>query len=77
VILMTVPANSAVAPVHDRMPLVIGPDSITDWLYGGTDAGAVQAMIVPTPGEAWRSWPIGRAISDVKWDGPEIQDPIN
>ena len=73
VILMTVPANSAVAPVHDRMPLVIGPDSITDWLDGSTDADAIQALIVPTPAEVWRSWEISRAISDVKRDGPEIQ----
>lgn len=76
VILMTVPANATVAPVHDRMPLVIGMDQAPAWLDPATDPGLVQRMIVPSLAASWRSWAISRAISDVHQDGPGIMEPI-
>ncbi|GDY13285.1 DUF159 family protein [Planctomycetota bacterium] len=69
VILMTVPANDVVAPVHDRMPLVIGREQAAAWL---TDPEAARDLIITPPAEAWMSWRIGQAIGDVRRDGPEI-----
>ena len=72
VILMTVPANALVAPVHDRMPLLIPLDRLDTWLDPAVPATVAQPWLAPSPPEAWRSWPISRAISDVHRDGPEI-----
>jgi putative SOS response-associated peptidase YedK len=72
VILMTVPANEAVSPVHDRMPLVIGLDQAAAWLDPGSDETLVRSLISPSLASCWDSWPIGRGISDIHRDGPEI-----
>ena len=77
VILMTVPANERVAPVHDRMPLLIPLDRLDPWLDPAVAAAVVQPWLVPSPADAWRSWPISRTISDVKRDGPEIMAPLS
>lgn len=69
VILLTVPANHVVAPIHDRMPLVIGREQAAAWL---TDPEAARDLITTPPAEAWMSWRIGQAIGDVRRDGPEI-----
>ena len=74
VILMTVPANSVVAPVHERMPLVIGREQTGAWL---TDPASAQDLITTPPAEAWRSWPISQAIGDVRRDGPVIAAEVN
>lgn len=72
IILMTVPANELVAPVHDRMPLVIPLDRLDPWLDSSVPAANIQPWLAPSPADAWRSWPISRAISNVRRDGPEI-----
>jgi putative SOS response-associated peptidase YedK len=74
VILMTVPANGAVSPVHDRMPLVIGPDQAAAWLDPGSEVSLIRPLISPSLASRWNSWPIGRDISDVHRDGPEIME---
>jgi putative SOS response-associated peptidase YedK len=74
---MTVPANERVAPVHDRMPLLIPLDRLDPWLDPAVAAAVVQPWLVPSPADAWRSWPISRTISDVKRDGPEIMAPLS
>ncbi len=72
IILMTVPANERVAPVHDRMPLLIPLDRLDPWLDSSVPAADIQPWLAPSPADAWRSWPISRAISNVHQDGPEI-----
>jgi putative SOS response-associated peptidase YedK len=74
VILMTVPANDLVAPVHDRMPLVIPPTDLDGWLDPDVSTRKAQGLLVPSPPALWRSWAISRAISTIGRDGPEIQD---
>jgi putative SOS response-associated peptidase YedK len=72
VILMTVPANEVVAPVHDRMPLVIPLAETGRWLTAGVSVGD---LLIHGQAMDWRRWPISRAISDVKKDGPDIMAP--
>lgn len=41
-------ANSAVAPVHNRMPVLILPDEYETWLHGSfDDAFAFQERVFP------------------------------
>ncbi|MCK6486979.1 MAG: SOS response-associated peptidase [Planctomycetes bacterium] len=73
VILMTVPANEVVAPVHDRMPLVIPLAETGRWL---TAKVGVSDLLSHAQAMDWRRWPISRVISDVKRDGPVILNPL-
>lgn len=45
VILMTVPANERVAPVHDRMPLLIAREHLDAWLDPSVPPSAVQPWL--------------------------------
>lgn len=44
--IVTTPPNAAVAPVHDRMPLVLSPDGARRWLSGDV-ASLVEPSHVP------------------------------
>ena len=45
--IVTCPANALLAPIHDRMPVVIAPDDFGLWL-GEAGQGAARLM-VPAP----------------------------
>jgi putative SOS response-associated peptidase YedK len=75
-ILMTTPANQVVGAVHDRMPLIVAPEAADAWLDPATEASAIRHLIRPDADARWRSWPIGQAIGNVRWDDPSILDPL-
>lgn len=78
--IVTTSANDDVAPVHDRMPVVI-PESAWDrWLDPTRTEGAALAelkgLLVPAD-EAWlEAYPVSRRVNDVRNDGPELVEPL-
>jgi putative SOS response-associated peptidase YedK len=75
-ILMTTPANGVVAPVHDRMPLIIAPEHVGEWLDPATDQTRIRSLIAPDAEIHWRSWPVGLGISDVRRDDAGLLEPL-
>lgn len=45
-VIITTAANSSVAPVHDRMPLILEPEEVKQWIQ---DAGAAWSLLKKTP----------------------------
>ena len=35
------------APIHDRMPVILTQDDAAEWLYEGNDADAVRPLLRP------------------------------
>ena len=50
--IVTTRANSLVAGVHDRMPVILAPDAYQDWLDIKSPAQAVIALLEPFPAQA-------------------------
>jgi putative SOS response-associated peptidase YedK len=76
VILMTVLANQTVAPVHDRMPLIIADADMDHWLDPDADVAAARQLIRTDAEDHWRRWAVCRAVSDVRRDGPELIEAV-
>jgi len=51
--IITTTANALLAPLHDRMPVVIPPDGWDDWLgENSTNEGVVKTLLQPYGGPA-------------------------
>ena len=52
-------ANETLRPIHDRMPVVLEPDSLQPWLSGqsGTE------LLVPAAEEKLTSWPVSTRVN--------------
>ena len=61
VCLLTTQANALMAPVHERMPVIVGQDDWAAWL--ADPAGTVTALLRPYAGEDLQSWPVDRRVS--------------
>jgi putative SOS response-associated peptidase YedK len=71
-------ANPAVAPVHDRMPVVIDPPAMDVWLDpDNADAAALQALLQPAPAADWALYPVSRRVNDPRTDDPDLLNPLS
>ena len=72
--ILTTAANARVAPVHERMPLILAPGSWATWLAG--PVAAAQALLVPAPPEALRCWPVSHRVNRVAEEGAGLMAPV-
>jgi putative SOS response-associated peptidase YedK len=70
---ITTDANRQLSAIQDRMPVII---ELKDWpLWLGETAGDPGKLLRPLAENVLRVWPIGKAVGNVKNDGPELLEP--
>lgn len=69
-------ANPLVAPIHDRMPLILPPEEYRKWLDPATPPRNLTARFLPYPADEMVCWPVSRAVSRPENKGPEVIRPI-
>jgi len=74
--IMTTPPNELLAPVHDRMPVILERDAFEVWLDPDADLGHVRSLLRPAAVDGLRMWPVSTAVNRVASDGPELLAPI-
>jgi putative SOS response-associated peptidase YedK len=66
-------ANTAVAPIHDRMPVIIQPADYGAWLnpHHG-DRTALTALLRPAHPADWLVSPVSRRVNNPRNEGPDL-----
>lgn len=78
VALLTTAANALLAPIHDRMPLILPAEAYQAWL--DTTQGHAEALIAgcqPWPAATFSATPVGRFVNRVTNDGPQLIAPAD
>jgi putative SOS response-associated peptidase YedK len=73
--ILTTAANSAVAPLHDRMPIILAPDAEQAWLDIATPADVLSEVLVGLSPSHTALRQVGPAVNDARYDGPECLAP--
>ncbi len=75
--IVTTEANVTMAPIHNRMPVVLAPDAWSAWLGEATVAPAqLAALLRPCPPEALTMWPVSRRVGNVREDDPGLVERV-
>jgi putative SOS response-associated peptidase YedK len=75
--ILTTAANRLLAPIHDRMPVVIAPEAFDLWLdCAKVDAETAAALIVPAPVSLFEVYEISTAINRAASDYPALIEPL-
>jgi putative SOS response-associated peptidase YedK len=75
--ILTTTASSAIAPLHDRMPVILSLDDEAAWLAPDTDRRHVAEMLDGLPPSQTALRPVGPAVNDARYDGPEcLESPV-
>ena len=75
--ILTTTPNSVTSAVHDRMPVILDPDSYDLWLDPGmNDGGAVSELLKPYDARMMRCYPVSTRINHVANDDEECSAPV-
>jgi putative SOS response-associated peptidase YedK len=77
-VLITTGANEVVRPIHDRMPVLLPPESWEAWLDpGNDDLDPLAALLAPAADDLLEVVPVSTAVGNVRNDGPELLEPVD
>ncbi len=71
--LITTEPNAVVAPIHDRMPVILPPEARDLWLDNAIqDEHALLPLLSPYPAEAMTARAVSRLVNNPKSEGAEL-----
>ena len=74
--IITTTANRTLAPIHDRMPVVIAPDGFDLWLdCANVDAATAAALILPAPDDLFEAYEVSTAVNRTANDSAALIAP--
>jgi putative SOS response-associated peptidase YedK len=74
---ITTTAPDELGQIHDRMPMVIAPESWEDWLDPGqTEVSDLKALLAPAAVSGLATYPVSTLVNAVRNNGPELIEPV-
>ena len=75
--IITTSANSTMAPVHDRMPVLLSVDDWQQWLDPTNgDTASLQHLLVPAPADVLVMHPVSTAVNNARNSGEQLIEPV-
>ena len=70
--IVTTTANEAMQQIHNRMPVILRPETYDVWLDPQSDLDYLQTLLVPFPGSEISCHPVSSAVNFTQNEGPEL-----
>ena len=74
--ILTTSPNELLSPIHNRMPVILSRDALSDWLSPDTDIAELWPLLTPCEASSLRIWPVSSAVNRVGNDGPDLLRPV-
>ena len=75
--ILTTEPNSLMAPIHDRMPVILRPEDEALWLDRSVqEPSAIQRLLVPYSASELEAYPVSAQVGSVRNDEPGLIEPI-
>lgn len=74
--LLTTAANAVMRPVHHRMPVILAPHEVEQWLDPGLrDPERLEKFLAPAPSETMKARPVDPWVNKAGNEGPRCVAP--
>jgi putative SOS response-associated peptidase YedK len=75
--ILTTEANDLIAPLHERMPVILPTTRFDGWLAsGGLDPDVAETMFLPHPAEGLEAVPVSTLVNSPRNDSPRCLAPV-
>jgi putative SOS response-associated peptidase YedK len=75
--ILTTRANATLAPLHDRMPVILPREAWDAWLDpDASDPARLRALLAASPPGPLEVHPVGLRVNDPRHDDPECARPV-
>ena len=70
-------ANTLMAPIHDRMPVILRQDDEMRWLSRDVlPADEMQQILAPYPAEGMEAYPVSERVNRTDVDDEKVIAPV-
>lgn len=70
--IITTTANELLSNIHDRMPVMLGPESYDRWLDSRTPIEELRQLLIPYPAREMKSHPVSSKVNHPQFDNEEL-----
>lgn len=75
--LIVTEANALVAPIHERMPVILPSEAWDTWLDPHhQDTRFLRSLLIPCASEAMEAFPVSRAVNNTRYDDASLIEPL-
>jgi putative SOS response-associated peptidase YedK len=74
--IVTTSANDLMAPIHERMPVVLAPEDWSVWLDPASELSVIEGLLVPAPADRFEAYPVSSLVNNVNNEGTELLEPL-
>ena len=74
--ILTTQPNDLVAPIHNRMPVILPDDAYEQWLSNAVAPESLLSLLTPYPAEAMAAYPVSRLVNSPHHDTPAVLEPL-
>ena len=75
--IVTTTPNETMAPIHDRMPVILPPSVWDEWLDPtNADIETLGRLLVPAPPQLLTMHPVAAAVGNVRNGGPQLAEAV-
>jgi putative SOS response-associated peptidase YedK len=76
-VIVTTEPNRLLAPVHNRMPVVLGESDWASWLDPEhRDLDTLGRLLAPAPDEWFEMWPVSTRVNSAENTGPDLLEQV-
>ena len=75
-VIITTDANELVAPIHNRMPVILPEDKLDIWLSKSPGEKELLDLLKPYPSSLMRLHAVSKAVNNVKNNSPDFIKPV-
>ena len=74
--IVTTTPNEFMAPIHNRMPVVVPPAEWSRWLSSTTDVADLRPLVEPSDAWALEAYAVPPLVNNVRNNGPELVERL-
>jgi putative SOS response-associated peptidase YedK len=74
--ILTTDPNALMEPIHNRMPVILGPRDYSRWLDPGDPARPPVDLLRPFPAEKMVAWPVGDRVGNVRNNDSQLLETV-
>jgi putative SOS response-associated peptidase YedK len=74
--ILTTAPNELMAPIHNRLPVILEPKDYDRWLNAGDPATPPVNRLQPYPAERMAAWPVSPRVGNVRSNDPALLKPV-
>jgi len=75
--IITTAANALMAPIHDRMPVLLAPADYQAYLDPATSPEVLHALLRPAAAAFLVAFAVGPRVGNARNEGPELMEPAD